>query len=137
MSIQLTNEESGFLIALMIERSQDANLAQQDNGLPVSIFKKITGLPMELSSQETSFTQSVLQEQSEIWGRSSSTANEKQPVSLGSFVPQKTRQLIKSISDKLGAKISVDVTERSFSISPRGEGSISIMQDPRIVEKER
>lgn len=133
--VDFNAEESQFLSNLLMERSQDANLAQYDQAVIVLLAELLsTSSPYDFNAQELGFLQYLMQEQSEIWGRQSSTANEKQPVLLGSFVPQKTRRLIKSISDKLGAKIPVDTLTPSFPISPRAEGSASIMQDPRLIK---
>ena len=87
-----------------------------------------------MNRQDIAFLQQLIQEQSEIWGRRSTTANEK---TFGSghhymgFIPTRTLQLINSISAELGSlvKVLVDHSDVNF---PRGEGSIGIMKDPNI-----
>jgi hypothetical protein len=133
MLVSLTEPESRFLANLLL--SQDATLPQYDFSTCAAIVPKVVEAsvtPTEFASQDIGFLQSIMQDQSEIWGRQSSTANEKQPVMLGAFVPQGTRQLIKSISDKLGAKLLIDTATYSFPVSPRAEGSPSIMTDPTL-----
>lgn len=133
MKIQdLTNEERQFLNNLLLERRQDASKYDTESLVLDGLLLSFVFVSTEVGPRENGFLQFLMQEQSEIWGRLSSTANEKQPVVLGSFVPQKTRQLIKAISDKLGAHIEVDVLTPSLPISPRAEGSQSIMTDPTL-----
>jgi len=128
----LSTEERQFLSTLVMERLQDASKAQYEQALLEQMLLNFIFTDNEIDPRTNGFLQVLMQEQSEIWGRESSTANEKQPVTLGQFVPQKTRQLVKSISTKLGASLAVDTTSPSFPVSPRAEGSPSIMTDPTL-----
>lgn len=126
-----TEQEIRFIANLLL--SQDAAVPQYDAATCRLIATKLTS-KQNLTSQDVGFLQSLLQEQSEIWGRQSNTANEKRQLSLASWVPQQTRELLKSITDKLGANLSIDTTTPSIPSSPRDEGSRSIMINPNFVE---
>lgn len=137
MNPDLTTEESQFLTNTLAGIQQNSlgltTPPPQEMDMISEIILKII-FKDDFTAQEIGYLQTVMQIQSEIWGRQSSTANEKLPVTLASFVPQHTRVLIKSISTKLGASIIVDVDERSIPNSPRKEGSRSIVVDPTLIK---
>lgn len=132
MPIQLTSEEYQFLNGTLIGIQQNSLGLTTPSPQEIDTINEIL-LKMifkdDFESKEVYYLQSILQVQSEIWGRRSSTANEKLGVVPHAFVPQRTLQLIKSISDKLGASLMVDTETRGDKLSPRAEGSITIMTD--------
>lgn len=132
MLVNLNSEEVQFLGNLLINRREDPLMgapSQQEIDLITVILTGFISGEQEYELQEIGYLQSLLQEQNEIWGSRRSTANEKSgTVGPGqNFVPHRTLVLIKSISDKLGAHLSVDVDTKADETGPRGEGSISIM----------
>jgi hypothetical protein len=128
MTINLTTDETQYLVNIMVNR--DAALPQLDTGsLTGHILTQKN--PYDFTSQEVGILQSLMQEQLEVNGSQRSVANEKEFRGPGTkFVPNKTLVLIKSISDKLGAHLTVDITTKSDQHSGREEGSTWIMTDP-------
>lgn len=125
-----TTEENQFLVNLLL--APDVCWLSYDPIFSREVAQKLmASLSPSLTNQDIGFLQSILQEQNEIWGRKSTTANEKQPIAAGhTFNAQSHLILIKSTSDKLGALIKVDITLRSDIHTPREEGSRSIMKNP-------
>lgn len=127
MTVNLTPEETQFLINNLLSPDQAAPVYLPEARLLVS--RKLMNLsPIQLDSTDVSFLQYVLQELSEIHGRQSSTANEKQSIAPGHrFRPQRTLALLQSISDKLGASLKIDTTQHLDQHSPNESGSRGIM----------
>lgn len=92
------------------------------------------GGPIMLDAMTVGVLQNILQEQAEINGVRSSIRNERKFMGPGTqFVPQRTLQLIKSITDKLGAALSIDTTTKTdVADDRRAEGGPYVLQDPRI-----
>lgn len=135
MTIDLTHEEIQFLVNNLLNPDQAAVLNFQPE-MRMDIANAIRLLhPAQLNAQQVGYLQWFLQDQSEIHGRQSTTANEKQSINPGSrFRPHQTLVMIKSISDKLGAALQVDTTQHSDLHSPNEPGSRGIMtpQGPGI-----
>jgi len=139
MTINLTPQEKVFLVNLLLERRRDPLQGAPPEQELATIYKIMDVLAasvyfpdyfeVNLDQQQVGYLQYMLQEQNEIWGSSHTTANEKSGlVGPGQhFVAHNTLVMIKSISDKLGAHLKVDIDTKSDQTSPRGEGSISIM----------
>lgn len=128
MNVNLTTDEVQYLINLLLDRRQDA-LFGAPSQQEINTINKILANTADFDQQEVGYLQSLLQEQSEIWGSRRSVANEKSgTVGPGqNFVAHRTLVLIKRISDKLGANLKIDIDTKTDQTSPRGEGSISIM----------
>lgn len=133
MPIILTNEEKQFLSNIAIDRFNDAARRETEGLILTGIMNKMNLSPvLNLTAQEVGFLQFICHELNEIHGARHSTANEKGniggPGTL--FIPHNTLVLVKSISDKLGSHLMVDIATKSDQNSPRGEGSTWIMTDP-------
>lgn len=133
MNIIFTPEEAQFVANLLI----NPDVANQHNS-PID-YRALAyiiqaGGSITLNSQTVGVLQSILQEQAEINGSRRSVANEKVFMGPGTqFVPQRTLILIKSITDKLGATMSIDITTRTDTPDDiRAQGSPQILQDQRI-----
>jgi|SRR4051812_25304937 len=124
----LTSEEKQFVCSLLSEYQQNAQNESQLDLVSELMLKFV--FDGDINRQEVGFLQYILQEQSEIHGRRSTIANEKSSPHLSGFIPTRTLQLIKSVSDKLGANLFVDTITKSDQNLPRAEGSRSIMTDP-------
>ena len=135
MTFNFANEEIQYLVNALL--NQDATRPQYDPDICRLVANKILHAPINLESPDVRFLQTFLQEQSEIYGRMSSTANEKQPVTLASFSMQKQQGIIVSIAGKLGCNTKVISNNQPPSIpnSPRQEGSRHIMVDPTLNDK--
>jgi hypothetical protein len=129
MIITFTAEENQFLTNLLL--NPDVTSPRPDTTTAQDLAcELLADLTHDFAQSEVSFLQYLMQEQYEIWGRTSSTANEKQPLQPGStFQAQRTLFLVNAIGIKLGASIPVDTTIHSDLHSPREEGSFSIMED--------
>src|SRR5208337_2838699 len=133
MSVTFTPEESQFIANLLINPDV---ATQHVEPLDYMVLARAiqAGGSIVLSSQTVGVLQSMLQEQAEINGSRRSVANEKRFMGPGTqFVPQRTLILIKSITDKLGAAMSIDTTTKTdVADDRRAQGSPQILQDPRI-----
>lgn len=129
MTIDFLPEEAEFLVNQLL--NPDVTMPQYLPEAKRTVAGKILYLA-PLDSSDISLLQYVLQEQAEINGSRHSTANEKAgTVGPGmNFVPHRTLVLIKRITDKLGAHLSVDTKTKSDQTWPRQEGSTWIMTSP-------
>lgn len=136
MILNLTTQEIQFLTNYLINRTQDSTTtspSDQEKSQIRAIVLKLQGINSDFTPQDIGYLQYILQEALEINGIQRTTANEKKPISVGTkFFPTTTMLFIKSISDKLGAKLTVDTTTVSDEIVARAEGSPYIITDPTI-----
>lgn len=136
MIIDFTPDEVRFLVNTLIDRRQSPLLGHLEDGGLINVFiSKVYAADFDFDNQMIGFLQSMMQEQSEVWGSRRSTANEKLPV-VGpglQFVPQRTLILVKSVSDKLGAHLTIDTQTRTDETPTRAEGSTWIMKN--VLEK--
>lgn len=123
--MSFSNQERFLLLNMLLDR--DAALPYMDGLREVA---KRLSISDDLSPQDIGVIQYLLREQIEI-NSQHSVANEKDLRGPGTrFFPHSTMLLIKSISDKLGAKLPVDTTSMSDPHSGRQEGSTWIMTSP-------
>lgn len=118
-------------------RLQDDSKASVEQPLLGVIVSKMLiglGISVDFTQQQVGYLQFLLQEAAEINGRTSSVANEKS--SGPRWRPLKELELVKSVSDKLGASLIIDTETPTIVESPRGEGSRSIMVDPTFDPRE-
>lgn len=136
MILNLTTQEIQFLTNYLINRTQDSTTtspSDQEKSQIRAIVLKLQGINSDFTPQDIGYLQYILQEALEINGSQRTTANEKKPISVGTkFFPTATMLFIKSISDKLGAKLTVDTTTVSDEVVARAEGSPYIITDPTI-----
>lgn len=136
MLLTLTNQEIQFLTNYLINRTQDSTTtspSDQEKNQIRGIVLRLQGINSDFTPQDIGYLQYVLQEAAEINGAQRTTANEKKPIAPGTkFFPHSTMVFIKSISDKLGARLIVDITTVSDQMVARAEGSPYIMTDPTI-----
>ncbi len=133
MNVTFTSEESEFIANLLINPDVATQHVSPINYLALANAIQAGGSIL-LDSQTVGILQSMLQEQAEINGSRRSVANEKRFMGPGTqFVPQRTLILIKSITDKLGAAMKIDITTKTdVADDRRAQGSPQILQDPRI-----
>lgn len=143
MNINLHNVEVQYLLNLLIDRRSDALFgapSTQELSTINDLLTLLTPSPtnIDFNPQEVGYIQDILHTQSEIWGSRRSVANEKAGTTGQNFVANRTLLLVKSISDKLGAHLKIDIDTKSDQIAPtpRAEGSTWIMTTLYPYEKQ-
>lgn len=130
----LTVQERQFLSNYLINRTQDSTSttpSKEELLLIRGLVIKIKSIVSDITQQETGYLQFILREANEIYGNQRSVANDKSSIPPGTkFFPHMSMILIKSISDKLGSKLTVDTTTESDQVVPRAEGSNWILTNP-------
>ena len=125
MTIDFSGEEKQYLVNALI--NQDATQPQWDNvDERRAIALAVQDNSHAYTIREIGILQVMLQEHVEIYGRISSTANEKQPLTLASFSMHKQMEVIVSAGAKVGITLHNNCP-LSIPNSTRTEGSRSIM----------
>ncbi len=134
MIINFTDREVQFLSNILIDRRQSSlstSCPEQEIDTINELLLMLVFKEADYTTQDIGYLQYLMQEQNEIWGSRRSLGEKAGTVGPGQkFVPQATLILVKSISDKLGANLQVDITTRTDETVPRGEGSTWIMKNP-------
>lgn len=99
----LTEPERSFLQNYLLDRYQDDSKRQNEGAILKSLLGKLSIIDVDETTQENGYLQYILLELGEINGSLSSTANEKQPIKMGTWRPQVELGFVYTIGVKLGA----------------------------------